>query len=143
MSDLPKEPESRGLHYRALDSKVFEILRESPIPMPEWKERVGGRPEGSQDGMRSHIEFLRPPTTSKGSSLTGVNGPDQPVGIVYLWGDERRAVREFIKQNPEYVAYEYEHQGRGSTLAARWDDGFLDLLAQEWGYYRRHEEGED
>lgn len=50
--------------------------------------------------------------------------------VVYLYGDERRAVRRFVEENEAYVRACMDDPD--NPIAATWDDVLWALLCEEW-----------
>lgn len=88
--------EHAEIHVRTLDSTTYQMLRERPRPADE----ISSIGTGSKAGIRHLIRRIG---GIGGSSSAKPYGSKNSTQIIYLYGDERRAIRVFIEHNTEYV----------------------------------------
>jgi len=86
---------------------------------PKTRAELGQDPN---QNARQYIDILRPTETGPAS--------DDPVIIMYLYGDERAALRRFIEVNRAFVSAELI-SGR-NPIASDPDGALFQMLVQEW-----------
>jgi len=117
--ELHDEP----LHARTSQADRVHQLRESPMTLEEFG--------GLSDGYRDIVGRLKAPSRNGAEPLYGGN----PKVVLYLWGDERRAVRLFIEENEEYVeACLRKGNNEYNMLSKYWGDGLYQLFKEEWQF---------
>lgn len=132
-TELPALPKRRQLAWQTLDSDRLAKLRERPLA----GEEMGGRPSSSSVyGLRDMVCQLPQPVT--GGPNTGVNRLTW-TNIYYLYGDDRRAVRQAIEENTAYFAALLDSSGY-KTIAEHWGESMYQIFCEEWAYRRFHEE---
>lgn len=116
--ELPTQP----WHPRTLDSETFWQLRDGPKTSDELAS-------GSITcGLRDQVGRLKPPPRTGAGSNSG-----HAKAVLYLWGDERRAVRKFIEINIGYVENVVKSgHGGNNALQHGWGEGLYQLFVEEW-----------
>lgn len=136
--ELTRPSAARRLHFHTIDSEAYHKLRDGPKLASELSDRgdtISFGPSKSGNGLRSMIRKLRVPRISCAGSTT--KRPRDNRIVYYLYGDERRAMRKFIEVNTEFIESCMANEN-GTVLSQSWPEGKLQMLAEEWEYYRRH-----
>jgi len=107
-------PDSAWVDERTADSDRIQALRDSPRVYSEF---LNGTVTPAQKRL---VRRIKPP----GGSSRGESS------VLFLHGDERRAVRLFIEENEESIRSDLS--GGSNVFARDWDDGFYTLLIEEW-----------
>lgn len=130
---LPNASNEYTPHHHTLDSESLKLLRESPRPPDELPTSL---PTPTQNGgLRDLVRNIKSPIRS-GTGTGGNHG--RWTMIVYLYGDERRAIRRAIEENESFIRSALE-TGTNDAFARSWGDGMYRIFCEEWAYYRRHE----
>jgi len=57
---------------------------------------------------------------------------------IYLYGDERRAIRKAVRRNEEFIAAAFTDSDDGDNpFAQAWPEEKYQILCEEWEYHRR------
>ena len=124
MSELDSaELDHELLHSRTAQADRLHQLRESPMTLQEFGDL--------SDGQKDIVGRLKAPSRNGADPLYGGN----PKVVLYLWGDERRAVRLFIEENEEWVeACLWKGNNDYNMLSKYWGDGLYQLFKEEWQF---------
>lgn len=112
----------RGIIADMADSSLTTKLAHGPCT---WDETTSDPSHGRQ---RVYVQRLKAPGGSKGDSRSIGYATD----ILYLPGDERRAVTRFIEENRDYVAECLESDSPSNRLRTNWSDQLYQLLVEQW-----------
>ena len=107
-------PNSAWLDARTAGSDTIRSLRDSPRTYSEFSS------DKITPAQKRLIRKMKPPGRS----------PRGESSVVYLYGDERRAVRLFIEENEETIRSDLN--GGSNRFTKGWDDYVYDLLIEEW-----------
>lgn len=108
--------------YPTSDTQNIRALRsDGPMTLEELPNSSGFSPEEKQ-----YIFQIKMHAVYTGGSKKREN----PTGIAYLIGDERRAVRRFIEMNEEFV--ESCMEDNSNPIQSRVDDFMWALFCEEW-----------
>jgi len=103
---------SLPLHPKTVQSQTLKEIREQP----QTYEELGHA--NLSEGIRQLIRKLKPPKSGTAKS------------ILYLYGDERRAIRRFLEVNQQYVASEFK--SGNNALRDTWSEPLYEMLLQEY-----------
>lgn len=131
--ELPQSPCPEVLHHKTAAAPKFRTLQESPRLQKEVE-----LPNASANGLRQHVCTLKPPCDTRGRNGGVVNWN----AIIYLYGDERRAIRKAIEENEEYITHYFTNDGTNNAFAQMWDEPMYRLLCEEWEAHRRNNDAE-
>jgi len=112
--------------FRRQHKQIRHLARHGPA--------ISGEPPfeyGVRDTIRDSIRRLKKPATS--TAATG-RPPTNADVVLYLPGDERRAVDVFVEQNTEYVADCLED--KNNPLVMSWSEELCRVVTEqfEWGH---------
>lgn len=90
-------------------------------------------PGGGSGGLtlRDLVHELQP---ARGNSAATRTYPPAE-RVLFLWGDDRQAIRKFIEVNEDYVRAVFSCEGNADILVQHWPDAHYALLCQEWDYH--------
>lgn len=126
MSDSPKPPKARRLHHNTISSHVFQKLKKEP----RKGTKLGKIGPSTGTGLRDIVRRIRQPGSHKGGTANYGKWDE----VVYMYGDERRAVRKAIELNEEYIEALF-NSGGIHRIPQNWGDGMYNILCQEWQYH--------
>lgn len=112
----------RGIVSDMAESQLTRRLAEGPCT---WDETSSDPSHGRQ---RMYVQRLKGPSGSQGSSRSVGRATD----VMYLPGDERRAVTRFIEENRDYVESCLESGSPSDRLNRNWPDHLYQLLVEQW-----------
>ena len=107
-------PNSPWLDECTAESDTIQALRDSPRTYSEYSSNM------VSPAQKRLVRKIKPP---------GGRSPGES-SVLFLYGDERRAVRLFIEENEETIRSDLS--GGSNVFAKFWDDYLYDLLIEEW-----------
>jgi hypothetical protein len=121
-----KHKTSKRMHHHTKSSKKLQELREEP--------QIGfNLPSGGP--LRNMVRKIAIKSNGAGSSKSRGVGKGGITTVYYLVGDERRAVRKFIKENQNYInsCFSEEHNNNcNNPLREDFDEFMFALFEEEY-----------
>lgn len=114
------KPKFNRLPVRTAQSEALQLLRDGPQLADDVRRPNGGP---SRDLVCS--------LDHGGGGYSATKSRGRVRKIVYLYGDERRAVRKFIDENTEYVESCVDDPG---NPLQDWDPVLYQMLLEEWDF---------
>lgn len=127
--------QSAAFAQKTASCESMRLLYERPRTRDEFHDGY----DGTVRRLGGVVARLEAPSTSRGSGGGSFKTRGRTKTIYYLYGDERRAVREFVRANTDYVESCLGDQF--NPLRANWDETLWRLLLEEWQLYQTHYEG--
>jgi len=112
------------MHYITKGSDKLKKLREEP--------QVGmGLPEATKNGgLRELVFKIQINSRGAGDSKTWEGG--DITNVYYLYGDERRAVRKFIKENSDFVSHCFSDNRTSDPIRHNLPEQMYELMKEEY-----------
>lgn len=133
--DGDRESTLAELPPETVKSETMAALYERPRPAIEVSSGV------RSTVLRQLVAHLKAPrkNANTGTSKSRPGGSNLS-GVVYLYGDERQAVREFVRCNEAFVRDCLTD--RNNPLNESWDEGLYRLLVEEFQLYHHYGGGD-
>jgi hypothetical protein len=114
------------MHYKTKNSDKLQKLREEP--------QVGiGMPVPSKGGLRNMVFKLAIQSSGAGNSkYWDGKTTQQRSTIYYLYGDERRAVRKYIKENTKFVSHCFDYDSTNNPIQHHLPEQMYQLMKEEY-----------
>ena len=110
------------------DAKLIDALSDSPIVATQDMNR-----HDAPHAVREIVDVIRAPPTR---DFNHIESPDNPDEIIYLIGDERRAVDVFIEKNKNLVEQSLGDKSMTNPFKSNWPNEMYLILQQQ--YYWNH-----
>lgn len=120
-------PRAYDIEQRLFGSKWLQALRDEPLVADELGN--GGGVSVLSDQQRMFVERLE----LSGVESNSTRGTGSVKTVYYLSGDERRALRRFIKENESIVKNQLQHSA--NRFSNDWDEWLYGLLEEEFRFW--------